>query len=79
MSNKIELKYMVTPSDLARVAYVVDPVRVLIVDRHHYLLEGYLGDSGLKLAEVGAEFFFTKSIAEKLIANKVVKLVVRGE
>jgi hypothetical protein len=58
---------MVVPELLATLAYVPDPVRCKVVDPDAIFLTGILGESGRRLVRAGIEFYFTRSLAEKLI------------
>lgn len=65
--DKIELQFMVVPELLAKLAYVPNPIRVKIVDPEAIFLTGLLGESGRKLVQAGVEFYFTETLANKLI------------
>ena len=67
----VELQFMVVPELLATLAYVPDPVRCKIVDAEAIFLTGILGESGRKLVKAGIEFYFTRSLAEKLISKGI--------
>ena len=69
--KKVELQFMVVPEELARLAYVPDPVRLRVVDPEAIFLTGILGDSGRKLVQGGILFYFTRSLAEKLIGRGI--------
>jgi hypothetical protein len=71
VSDKVELDFMVVPEELAKLAYVPDPVRVKVVDPDAIFLTGILGESGRKLVAGGVEFYFTRKLAEKLIARGI--------
>ena len=62
---------MVVPELLAAQAYVPDAVRCRIVDPEAIFLTGILGESGRKLVQAGIEFYFTQSLAKKLIAKRI--------
>lgn len=70
-AEPVELQFMVVPELLASMAVVRDPVRVKIVDPEAIFLTGLLGESGRKLVAAGVEFYFTKPLAEKLIAKGI--------
>lgn len=74
--DKIELEFMVVPEQLASLAYVSDPVRCKVVDADGIFLTGILGESGRKLVKGGIEFYFTRSLAEKLI-NKGIAVEIK--
>ena len=67
----VRLDFMVVPELLATLAYVPDPVRCKIVDAEAIFLTGILGESGRKLVTAGIEFYFTRPLAEKLIAKGI--------
>jgi hypothetical protein len=69
--KKVKLQFMVVPELLATKAYVPNPVRVKIIDPEAIFLTGLLGESGRKLVKAGVEFYFTKSLADKLIEKKI--------
>ena len=62
---------MVVPEELAKRAYVPNPVRVRIIDSDAIFLTGILGESGRKLVKAGVDFFFEKKLARKLIDKKI--------
>lgn len=68
---KVRLDFMVVPQLLATLAYVPDPVRCKIVDAEAIFLTGILGESGRKLVAAGIEFYFTRTLADKLIAKGI--------
>jgi hypothetical protein len=63
----VALDFMVVPELLATLAYVPDPVRCKVVDPDAIFLTGILGESGRRLVRAGIEFYFTRTLAEKLI------------
>ena len=71
LQDKVELQFMVVPEELARLAYVPDPVLLQIVDPEAIFLTGILGESGRKLVQAGILFYFTRALAEKLIARGI--------
>lgn len=73
----VELDFMVVPEELSRRAVVHDPVRIRIVDPEAIFLTGILGESGRKLVAAGVEFYFTRTLAEKLIALGVAEEVCK--
>jgi len=75
MSNKVELNFMVVPEKLMELAYVPDRVRVRITEPDSIFITGILGESGRKLVKAGIEFWFTRTLAEDLINNRVAVLV----
>lgn len=74
LEKLVELDFMVVPEELSR-AVVRDPVRIRIVDPEAIFLTGILGQSGRKLVAAGVEFYFTRTLAEKLITMGVAKEV----
>jgi hypothetical protein len=72
--KKIDLKFMVVPSELEKYARVKNKVRIVIRNPYSKLLDGLLGESGRRLALNGIPFYFTKSIATKLIKSQVATL-----
>ena len=70
-SATVELQFMVVPELLATLAYVPDPVRCRITDPEAIFLTGILGESGRKLVQAGIEFYFTRTLAEKLISKGI--------
>ena len=66
-AGAVALDFMVVPELLATLAYVPDPVRCKVVDADAIFLTGILGESGRRLVRAGIEFYFTRSLAEKLI------------
>lgn len=73
--ERVELQFMVVPEELARLAYVPDPVKVKIVDPEAIFLTGILGDSGRKLVQAGILFYFERLLAEKLIKRGIAEEV----
>ena len=69
--KKVQLQFMVVPEELSRLAYVPDPVRCKIIDPEAIFLTGLLGESGKKLVKAGVEFYFTRKLANKLIAQQI--------
>jgi hypothetical protein len=69
--KKVKLQFMVVPELLATKAYVPKAVRVKIIDPEAIFLTGLLGESGKKLVKAGIEFYFTESLAKKLIEKKI--------
>ncbi len=69
--NKVQLDFMVVPELLASLAYVPDAVRCKIIDTEAIFLTGILGESGRKLVMAGIEFYFTKTLADKLISKGI--------
>lgn len=69
--NKVKLNFMVVPDQLEKIGYVENPVRVKIVDINKIEELGILGQSGLKLAEAGAEFIFSEDYANRLIGMEI--------
>ena len=72
---KVEIDFMVVPELLATLAYVPDAVRCKVIDPEAIFLTGLLGDSGKKLVLAGIEFYFTKTLAEKLISKGIAERV----
>jgi len=64
---KVKLQFMVVPELLKTMAEVPNPVRVRIIDPQAIFLTGLLGESGKRLVRAGIEFYFTKTLAVKLI------------
>ena len=62
---------MVVPELLAKHAEVPNPVRVKIIDPEAIFLTGLLGESGRKLVKAGIEFYFTQTLAQKLIDKQI--------
>ena len=71
MNKKVKLTFMVVPELLGKLAYVPNKIRIKIIDPEAIFLMGILGESGRKLVKAGIEFYFTKSLAEKLINKKI--------
>ncbi len=67
----IELDFMVVPEKLKELAFVPDPVRCRVIDPEAIFLIGILGESGRRLVSAGVEFYFTRSLAEKLIEKGI--------
>lgn len=65
--KKVKLQFMVVPEELQKRAYVLDPIKVKIVDPEGIFLLGILGESGRKLAKAGVLFWFEGKLARKLI------------
>lgn len=63
----VALDFMVVPELLATLAYVPDAVRCKVIDPDAIFLTGLLGESGRRLVRAGIEFYFTRTLAEKLI------------
>jgi hypothetical protein len=69
--SRVKLQFMVVPELLASKAYVPDPIRCKIVDPQAIFLTGILGESGRKLVSAGIEFYFTRSLADRLISKGI--------
>jgi len=69
--DKVELQFMVVPELLSELAYVPNAVRCKVIDPEAIFLTGILGESGKKLVLAGIEFYFTESLAKKLIDAKI--------
>lgn len=76
---KVVLKFMVVPEELAKLAYVLDPVKVKIIDPEGIFLTGLLGESGRKLVLGGISFYFERSLAETLIKRGIAEEVTTEE
>jgi hypothetical protein len=74
--EKVELQFMVVPEELAKLAYVPDPVKVKIVDPEGIFLTGLLGESGRKLVKAGILFYFERPLAMTLIERGIAEEVV---
>lgn len=66
---------MVVPEQLAEQAYVPDAVKCKILNLESLWLEEYLGQSELRLAKAGVEFYFTERIAKELEIKEVVEII----
>ena len=75
MGQKVKLQYMVVPEKLLELAYVADPVRIKITDSDSIFITGILGETGRNLIKGGIDFWFTKTLANKLIDYGVAELV----
>jgi hypothetical protein len=69
--SKLELNFMVDPNELANKAYVKDGIRIKIIDIDKMREQNILGESGLRLAQRGFVFIFTKESAKFLIEKKI--------
>ena len=74
-TKKVKLNFMVVPELLKEKAYVPKPIRCIIIDPDAIFLTGILGESGKKLVKAGIEFYFTQTLAEKLISKGIAKEV----
>lgn len=75
IDDKIALDFMIVPEELQKHCYVPNPVRIKIIDPEAIFLTGILGESGRKMVQRGLEFYFTKSLAYKLIEKKIAEEV----
>lgn len=71
--NKIKLDFCVDPNFLRDRTIVPKKVKVVIIDPEAIFLTGILGESGRKMVKAGAPFYFTKTIADKLITKGIAK------
>lgn len=71
MNERVKLNFMVVPELLATMAYVPDSVRCKVIDADAIFLTGILGESGRELVKAGIEFYFTRTLAESLIAKGI--------
>lgn len=78
MPRKVRLQFMVDPDELAKHAYVREPVRIRITDPDAIFLTGILGESGRKLVKAGICFYFERKLAEKLIRKNIAVRVDKG-
>ena len=65
--KKLELNFMVDPEYLAKKCEVKNKVKILITHPYDSSLDQYLGESGRRMAEDGAPFYFNRKIAKILI------------
>lgn len=65
--SKLKLNFMVDPKYLAKECRVPNKVKILITHPHDEALKPYLGESGRKMAEAGAPFYFERKIAKILV------------
>ena len=73
--RRTRLNFMVDPEYLATRTYVHDPVKIIITDSDSIFITGILGESGRKMVKAGAQFIFTRELAEKLVKNGVAREV----
>lgn len=73
MTKKIKLNFKVDIDALAEITIVEHPVKVIITKPTSKHMKNYLGESGIKLAQAGIPFFFTKTLSEKLIKLGVMR------
>jgi hypothetical protein len=71
MSEKIKLKFMINPIELAEKAYVPDAVLLRVIDPEAIFLLGVLGESGRKLVKAGVGIYFERPLARKLIRKGI--------
>jgi hypothetical protein len=69
--SKVELRFMVVPDELQKLAYVPNAIRLRIVDPDGMFAMGLLGDSGRRLAQAGAMWYFEEDLASELIENGI--------
>lgn len=69
--KKVKLQFMVVPDQLKTKAYVPNAVKIKVIDPEAIFLTGLLGESGRRLVKAGVEFYFEKSLANKLIKKKI--------
>ena len=73
--NIVRLNFMVVPEELSRFCHVPSKVRCKIIEPDAKFLARILGESGRKMVKNGLEFYFTKTLADKLIAKKIAERV----
>lgn len=73
--NSVELDFMVVPKQLAEHAFVTDAVRIHITNCAEMAELGLLGESGIKLARAGLDFYFTRELAYTLIRRGIAEIV----
>ena len=71
LGEMVRLDFMVVPELLKSLAFVPDAVRCKVIDPDAIFLTGILGESGRKLVAAGIEFYFTKTLAAKLISKGI--------
>jgi hypothetical protein len=71
---KVQLQFMVVPELLATMAEVPDAIRCRVIDPEAIFLTGILGESGRRLVQAGIEFYFTHTLAEKLISAGIAQV-----
>jgi len=71
----VELEFMVVPEQLSTLAFVPNSVRCRVIDPEAIFLTGILGESGRRLVKAGIEFYFTQSLASKLIEKGIAEKV----
>lgn len=69
--EKIKLDFMVDPVFLTDDTEIDNPVKIRLLTTEHPIVKRILGQSGKRMANAGAAFYFTKEMAEELIDNKV--------
>lgn len=78
-TKKIKLQFMVDPDFLKENAYIEDPVLLKIIEPEMIFLTGILGESGKKLVLAGANFYFERELAEKLVEKNIAEKVDKNE
>ena len=73
--KKVDLDYLVHPPDLDECSTTEGKLFLRILDKDSPLYDGYLGDSGQRLASAGARWWFKKHIAINLLQAGVAELV----
>lgn len=69
--TKVRLQFMVDPKFLIDNTYIEDPILIKVIDPEMIFLTGILGESGKKLVLAGANFYFERELAKKLIAKGI--------
>ena len=76
--KKLRLKFMVVPEELATKAYVLDSIKIKIINPELMEVMGLLGDSGMRMARNGFLWYFEKELANELI-DKGIAIEIKGK
>jgi len=71
VGDKIELTFLTDFIELMDKIRIKDAVRIKIIDPEAIFLTGILGESGRKMVNAGIHFWFTRELADKLIAKGI--------
>jgi hypothetical protein len=67
----LSVKYMVDPDELKENVFVPHAVRVKFIDLEGLKKAGFLGVTGLQLAEIGLTFHLTPDLVNELVEKGV--------
>jgi len=75
MSNRILVDYYVDPTDLQNSVCIEDPVKVNFINIDLLKKKGFLGKTGLQLAEKGCTFYISRDLMLDFLEEGIIKIL----